>query len=64
MGFTSNGCEKFFFEWRVIGRTLHGAARGGYVHQEFPGYVCKLKKVLYGLKQVPKAWTDRISRFL
>ena len=36
----------------------------GYVHPEFPCYVCKLKKVSYGLKQAPKAWTDRISRFL
>ena len=36
----------------------------GYVHLEFPGYVCKLKKALYGLNQAPNSWTDRISRFL
>ena len=36
----------------------------GYVHPNFPHYVCKLKKALYGLKQAPRAWTYRMSRFL
>ena len=27
-------------------------------------HVCKLKKVLYGLKQVPRAWYGRIDSFL
>ena len=30
----------------------------GYVHLEFPHYVCRLKKALYGLKQAPRAWID------
>ena len=36
----------------------------GYVHPEFPHYVCRLKKALYGWKQAPRAWTYRMSRFL
>ena len=27
----------------------------GYVHPNFPHYVCKLKKELYGLKQAPRS---------
>ena len=36
----------------------------GYVHPDFLHYVCRLKKAVYGLKQEPRAWTDRMSRFL
>ena len=36
----------------------------GYVHPDFPHYVCRLKKALYGLKQAPRAWIDRTNRFL
>ena len=36
----------------------------GYVHLDFPHYVCRLKKALYGLKQAPRAWTYRMSKFL
>ena len=36
----------------------------GYVHPDFPHYVCRLKKALYGLKQAPTTWTNRMSRFL
>ena len=35
----------------------------GYVHPDFPHYVCRLKKALYGIKQAPRAWTNRMSRF-
>ena len=27
-------------------------------------FVCRLKKVLYGLKQVPRAWYERINKYL
>ncbi|GJU09833.1 retrovirus-related pol polyprotein from transposon TNT 1-94 [Tanacetum coccineum] len=36
----------------------------GFVDQDNPSYVYKLKKALYGLKQAPRAWYDILSSFL
>nr|GEW98032.1 retrovirus-related Pol polyprotein from transposon TNT 1-94 [Tanacetum cinerariifolium] len=36
----------------------------GFVDQEYPSHVYKLKKTLYGLKQAPHAWYDMLSSFL
>nr|GEV28156.1 retrovirus-related Pol polyprotein from transposon TNT 1-94 [Tanacetum cinerariifolium] len=36
----------------------------GFVNQDSPSHVYKLKKALYGLKQAPHAWYDMLSRFL
>nr|GEW46074.1 hypothetical protein [Tanacetum cinerariifolium] len=36
----------------------------GFVDQDNPNHVYKLKKALYGLKQAPRAWYDRLSSFL
>ncbi|GJU64714.1 retrovirus-related pol polyprotein from transposon TNT 1-94 [Tanacetum coccineum] len=36
----------------------------GFVDPDQPTHVYKLKKALYGLKQVPRAWYDKLSRFL
>jgi hypothetical protein len=33
----------------------------GYVDQTHPNLVCRLKKVLYDLKQAPRAWSDKIG---
>lgn len=35
-----------------------------FVNPKFSDYVCKLKRILYGLKQVPRAWFQRLSDFL
>ncbi|GJX43611.1 retrovirus-related pol polyprotein from transposon TNT 1-94 [Tanacetum coccineum] len=36
----------------------------GFVDQDNPSHVYKLKKALYGLKQAPRAWHDMLSSFL
>ncbi|GJU45157.1 retrovirus-related pol polyprotein from transposon TNT 1-94 [Tanacetum coccineum] len=36
----------------------------GFVDQDNPSHVYKLKKALYGLKQEPRAWYDILSSFL
>ena len=33
----------------------------GYMHQQYPNYVCKLKQALYGLKQAPRAWNHKLK---
>lgn len=35
----------------------------GFVSNDHPSYVCKLKKALYGLKQAPRAWYGKISQY-
>nr|GFA11838.1 retrovirus-related Pol polyprotein from transposon TNT 1-94 [Tanacetum cinerariifolium] len=37
---------------------------GGFVDQDNPNHMYKLKKALYGLKQAPRAWYDMLSSFL
>ncbi|GKE61113.1 retrovirus-related pol polyprotein from transposon TNT 1-94 [Tanacetum coccineum] len=36
----------------------------GFVDQDNPSHVYKLKKALYGLKQAPRVWYDMLSSFL
>ncbi|GKE38656.1 retrovirus-related pol polyprotein from transposon TNT 1-94 [Tanacetum coccineum] len=36
----------------------------GFVDQDYPSHVYKLKKALYGLKQAPHAWYDMLLSFL
>nr|GFB22828.1 hypothetical protein [Tanacetum cinerariifolium] len=36
----------------------------GFVNQDNPNHVYKLKKALYGLKQAPRAWYDMLSSFM
>ncbi|GJY61178.1 retrovirus-related pol polyprotein from transposon TNT 1-94, partial [Tanacetum coccineum] len=36
----------------------------GFIDQDKPNHVYRLKKALYGLKQAPRAWYDMLSSFL
>nr|GEV22080.1 retrovirus-related Pol polyprotein from transposon TNT 1-94 [Tanacetum cinerariifolium] len=35
----------------------------GFESIEFPNYLCKLDKALYGMKQAPRAWYETLSKF-
>nr|GFA74035.1 copia protein [Tanacetum cinerariifolium] len=43
---------------------VYVSQREGFVDQEYPSHVYKLKKALYGLKQAPRTWYDMLSSFL
>ena len=36
----------------------------GFLLLEHGDIVCRMKKVLYGLKQDPRAWNSRLDRYL
>ncbi|XP_035539541.1 uncharacterized mitochondrial protein AtMg00810-like [Juglans regia] len=36
----------------------------GFIHPEYPDYVCKLHKAIYGLKQAPRAWFAQLRSSL
>lgn len=36
----------------------------GFVDPHLPNHVYRLKKAVYGLKQTPRAWYDRLTKFL
>jgi len=36
----------------------------GFVDPSFPNHVYRLKKTMYGLKQTPRAWYERLTQFL
>nr|GEV68448.1 copia protein [Tanacetum cinerariifolium] len=43
---------------------VYVSQQDGFVDQDNPNHVYKLKKDLYGLKQAPRAWYDMLSSFL
>ncbi|GJU71524.1 retrovirus-related pol polyprotein from transposon TNT 1-94 [Tanacetum coccineum] len=47
-----------------INEEVYVAQPSGFIDFERPNYVYKLKKALFGLKQSPKAWYDRLKAFL
>ena len=36
----------------------------GFQIHDYPEYMCKLRKALYGLNQAPREWYDEIFEFL
>ncbi|GKD19055.1 retrovirus-related pol polyprotein from transposon TNT 1-94 [Tanacetum coccineum] len=47
-----------------INEEVYMAQPLGFIDFEKPDHVYKLKKALYGLKEAPKAWYDRLKAFL
>ena len=36
----------------------------GFKHPQFPNYVCRLHKAIYGLRQAPHAWHEALKSFI
>ena len=47
-----------------ITKEVYVAQPIGFKNHEFPNHVFKLSKALYGPKQAPRAWYERLSKFL
>jgi hypothetical protein len=60
MVFTSNGCKEGFFH-RDLQEEVFMEQPPGYVDQTHPNLVCRLKKILYGLKQTPTVWSNKVG---
>ncbi|GJU57242.1 retrovirus-related pol polyprotein from transposon TNT 1-94 [Tanacetum coccineum] len=48
----------------ILREEVYVSQLDGFVDQDNPNHVYKLKKALYGLKQAPRAWYDLLSKFL
>ncbi|GJS15739.1 retrovirus-related pol polyprotein from transposon TNT 1-94 [Tanacetum coccineum] len=48
----------------ILREEVYVSQPDGFVDQDNPNHVYKLKKALYGLKQAPHAWYDLLSKFL
>ena len=67
-------CFKYFvlYQMDVKSTFLNGfITEGVYVEQSsdfesfnFPNHIFKLKKTLYGLKQTPRTWYERLNKFI
>nr|GEW13392.1 hypothetical protein [Tanacetum cinerariifolium] len=72
--FLAYATHKLFsvFQMDVKTAFLHGSLKEdvyvyqpkGFIDDDHPSHVYKLKKALYGLKQAPRAWYDELSTFL
>ncbi|GJW97612.1 retrovirus-related pol polyprotein from transposon TNT 1-94 [Tanacetum coccineum] len=71
---TRRGCHRFEESFATVlnrghiriflKRKVYVSQPEGFVDQDNPSHVYKLKKALYGLKQAPRAWYDMLSSFL
>ncbi|GKF05727.1 retrovirus-related pol polyprotein from transposon TNT 1-94, partial [Tanacetum coccineum] len=48
----------------ILREEVYVSQPDGFVDQDNPNHVYKLKKALYGLKKAPRAWYDLLSKFL
>nr|GEU75816.1 integrase, catalytic region, zinc finger, CCHC-type, peptidase aspartic, catalytic [Tanacetum cinerariifolium] len=62
-GSLSDGCEDCIFNGNLR-EEVYVSQPDGFVNQDNPNHVYKLKKALYGLKQASRAWYDMLSLLL
>ena len=48
----------------IIKKEVYVKQPPGYENHEFSNHVYKLNKALYDLKQAPRVWYERLSKFL
>ncbi|GJX43486.1 retrovirus-related pol polyprotein from transposon TNT 1-94 [Tanacetum coccineum] len=48
----------------ILNEKVYVSQPEGFVNQDHPNHVFRLKKALYGLKQAPRAWYNLLSKFL
>ncbi|GJR64325.1 retrovirus-related pol polyprotein from transposon TNT 1-94 [Tanacetum coccineum] len=61
------GCcqeEGIDFEESFASEEVYVSQSYGFVDPDFPNHVYDLRKALYGLKEAPRAWYDKLSSFL
>ena len=47
-----------------LNETVYMEQPPGFKDEKFPDHVCLLKRSLYGLRQGPRTWFDRLSLFI
>jgi len=52
------------FLYRELKEEIYVTQPEGFIHSDYPTYVCCLNKSLYGLKQAPRVWYETIDSFL
>nr|XP_016460199.1 PREDICTED: uncharacterized mitochondrial protein AtMg00810-like [Nicotiana tabacum] len=57
-------CQMHSFLHGELSETVFMRQPKGYEHPDYPHYVCKLQRALYGLKQSLRDWFHRLARFL
>ena len=57
-------CSKNAFLHGDLEETVYMTQPPGYEDSSRPGYICKLKKAIHGLKQTTRSWFDKFSDFL
>ncbi|GKA49776.1 retrovirus-related pol polyprotein from transposon TNT 1-94 [Tanacetum coccineum] len=50
--------------YQMDSKVVYVSQLEGFVDQDKPNHMYRLKKALYGLKQAPRAWYDMLSSFL
>ncbi|KAH0743061.1 hypothetical protein KY290_031054 [Solanum tuberosum] len=55
---------KIVFQNRYLKEEVYVKQPAGFEDTNFPNHVLKLDKDLYSLKQAPRAWYERLSKFL